>query len=267
MDAAQLQIDPQAAAASIGGASPNVQIALDKRSYRAGDEITIEANAPGSQGEALLTFESALGVQTRRVRVTGGHAVVRLRTADAPGDVRAGAVFVRDGALVWNAVPVALRGPGRPDFSRVALAREEFAPGEPAHVSLDGVVSGRSTLVVRISRGEPSGSALFTSAPALLAIGAATTQTSAPESITWHPWVNSTGDHAQVLGFVRRTQPPLDTSLAQAETEAVTWSVERSGGGGVPIALPERSGRYTISVLDICDDGSVVEGTSTVVVR
>jgi hypothetical protein len=66
---------------------------------------------------------------------------------------------------------------------------------------------------------------------------------------------------------VRRTQPPLDTSLAQAETEAVTWSVERSGGGGVRIALPERSGRYTISVLDICDDGSVVEGTSTVVVR
>lgn len=266
-DGAQLQIDPHAGAASTGGASANVQITLDKRSYRAGEDIAIEANAPGSQGEALLTFESALGIQARRVRIAGGRATVRLRVSDAPGEVRAGAVFVRDGALVWNAIPVALRGPGRPDFSHVALARQQFAPGEAAHVSLDGVTSGHSTIVVRISRGEPSGSALFTSAPALLAVGAATTQSSAPESVTWHPWVNSTGDHAQVLGFVRRTQPPLDASLAQAETEAVTWSVQRSGAGEIPIALPERSGRYTLSVLDICDDGSVVEGTSTVVVR
>jgi hypothetical protein len=94
-----------------------------------------------------------------------------------------------------------------------------------------------------------------------------TTQNSAPQTVTWHPWVNSTGEHAQVLGFVRHTQPPPEASLAQADTQAVTWNVARAGAEGIPIALPASSGRYTLSVLDISDDGSVTEGSSTVVVR
>jgi hypothetical protein len=94
-----------------------------------------------------------------------------------------------------------------------------------------------------------------------------TTQNSAPEMLTWHPWVNSTGDHAQILSFVRRTQPPAEASLAQADTEAVGWSVGRAGADGIGVALPASSGRYTLSVLDICDDGSVSEASSTVVVR
>jgi hypothetical protein len=84
--------------------------------------------------------------------------------------------------------------------------------------------------------------------------------------LTWHPCVNSTGDHAQVLGFVRRTQPPED-SLAQADTQAVTWDVARAGADGITIALPARGGQYTLSVLGIADDGSVSAGSSTVIVR
>lgn len=267
MDAAQLQIDPHAGSATSDGASANVLLALNKNSYRAGDDVIVDATAPGSQGEALVTFESALGVQAHVARSAGGRAVAHLHAIDAPGDVRVGALFVRDGALEWNTAPLELHGPGRPDFSHVALVRQQFDPGEPARISLDSLAAGRGTVVVRISRGEPSGSALFASALALLAIGTTTTQSSAPESTTWHPWVNSTGDHAQVLGFVRRTQPPVDASLAQAETDAVTWSVARAGAEGIAIALPERSGRYTLSVLDISDDGSVAEGSSTVVVR
>ena len=45
------------------------------------------------------------------------------------------------------------------------------------------------------------------------------------------------------------------------------WSVARSGGDGIGVALPASSGRYTLSVLDIGDDGSVSEASSTVVVR
>jgi hypothetical protein len=267
MDAAQLRVDPHAPASDSDGASSNVALNLDKSTYRAGDEIVVEARDSGSQGEALVTFESALGIQSRLLKTSGGRAVSQLRAVDVAGDVRVGALFVRDGAIEWNTVPLALSGPGRPHFARVTLPRDQFAPGEPANITLDGVPTHRATFVVRISRGAPSGSALFASALALLAVGVTTTQNSAPESPTWHPWVNSTGDHAQVLGFVRRTQPPADGDFAQADTEAITWSVERAASGGIAIALPQRSGRYTLSVLEISDDGSVGEGSSSVIVR
>jgi hypothetical protein len=101
----------------------------------------------------------------------------------------------------------------------------------------------------------------------LLEIGATSTQNSAPESATWHSWVNSTGDHAQVLGFVRHTQPPAELSLAEADTQTISWEVARANGGGVAIALPARSGRYDLSVLGIADDGSVTAASCAVVVR
>jgi hypothetical protein len=265
MDAAQVQIDPQATAATEGG-SQNVRIALDKNSYRTDQEITVDADAPGSQGDALITFESALGVQTRVVRTSGGRAVAHLRAVDAAGELQVGAAFVHDGAIEWNTVPLVLSAPGRPHFSRVTIPGTEFAPGAAAKIALEGAPYDRGTLVVRISRGIPSGSALFSSAPTLLAIGVTTTQNSAPGMVTWHPCVNSTGDHAQVLGFVRRTQPPED-SLAQADTQAVTWDVARAGADGITIALPARGGQYTLSVLGIADDGSVSAGSSTVIVR
>ena len=267
MDAAQIQIDPQAPAATSDGTSANVRVALDKATYRAGDEVTVDASAPGAGGDALITFESALGVQAHVLRASGGRAIAHLRATDAAGELRIGAAFVRDGAIEWTTVQLALAAPGRPQSSRVSLANVEFSPGQATKIALDGPTSERGTVVVRISRGAPSGSALFSSAPELLAIGVTTTQSSAPEMLTWHPWVNSTGDHAQILSFVRHTQPPAETSLAQADTEAVGWSVVRAGSDGIGVALPESSGRYTLSVLDICDDGSVSEASSTVVVR
>ena len=100
-----------------------------------------------------------------------------------------------------------------------------------------------------------------------MAIGVTTTQNSSPESITWHPWVDSTGNHAQVLGFVRRSQPPPEVSLAQADTEAVSWSVAHGAASAVGVAMPQTSGRYTISILEIADDGSVSAGSSAVSVR
>jgi hypothetical protein len=169
--------------------------------------------------------------------------------------------------LEWNAVPIALAAPGRPRIEQLALGSAQFAPGEAAKVAFRGSSVGAGTFVVRISRGTPSGSALFISAPALLAIGVTTTQNSAPESVTWHPWVNSTGDRAQVLGFERRTQTPPELSLAQADTQPVSWQVARASAGGLAVALPVRSGQYDLSVLGIADDGSVTAASSTVVVR
>ncbi len=266
-DATEVQIEPQAPAAFTDGASAGVRLSLDKDAYRPNEQLAVDAAAAGSQGDALVTFESALGVEARVVRVSGGRVVARLRAVDAAGDLRVGAAFVRDGAIEWATAPLALAAPGRPHVAHIALPAAPFAPGAAANVALDDAALRRGTFVIRISRGIPSGSALFSSAPALLAIGETTTQNSAPDTLTWHPCVNSTGDHAQVLGFVRRTQPPQEASLAQADSQAVAWSVQRAGPGAIAVPLPASSGRYTLSVLEISDDGSVSEGSSAVVVR
>jgi len=267
VDAAQVQIDPQASAPDVDGASPNVHIALDRSIYRTGDDIAVHARVSGAQGVALITSESALGIDARIARTSAGDATAHLRASDAAGELRIGAAFVRDGVIAWSSVPLSLEAPGRPHVAPVAISGESFAPGQAVRIGLGSTAAGPGTFVVRISKGTSSGSALFGSALALLAIGVTTTQNSSPESTTWHPWVDSTGNHAQILGFVRRSQPPPDVALAQADTGAVTWSVAHGGNGGVGIAMPQASGRYTVSVLEIADDGSVSAGSATIAVR
>lgn len=267
VDAAQVQIDPQASTPSADGRSPNVRISLGNNAYRAGEEVAVAAGAAGSQGDALITLESALGLESGVVKTNRGDAVAQLRARNAAGELRVGAAFVCDGAIEWSSVPLAIIAPGRPHLSVLSVRSDHFSPGEAARVSFEGGAAGRSTFVVRISRGIPSGSALFSSAPTLLAIGVTTTQNSAPETVTWHPWVDSTGNHAQVLGFVRRTQPPPDESLPQAQTETVSWNIARGGSDGIAVALPSKGGRYWLSVLGISDDGSVSAGSSMVEVR
>jgi hypothetical protein len=266
-DAAGVQIDPQASAPTADGRSPNVRVSVGASSYRTGEEIAVNAVAPGSQGDALITFESGLGLQFNVVGTSGGDATAKLRAANAAGELCVGAAFVRDGAIEWSTLPLALSAPGRPHLSSLSVRSEHFAPGEDARVAFEDGSEGRGTFVVRISRGTPSGSALFSSAPALLAIGLTTTQSSAPEAVTWHPSVDSTGNHAQILGFVRRTQPPPDESLPQAQTETVSWRVARGGADGIAVELPSHGGRYLLTALDISDDGSVSAGSSIVEVR
>ena len=266
MDAAQVRVDPQAAQPASDGGSTDVRVALDRTIYRAGEPIGVDADASESQGSALLTFESALGVEVRVVRVTSGHARAQFRAVDAAGELRAGAAFVRDGALEWSTTPIALAAPGRPRASHLTLAGTQYAAGALAKIAVEAG-AGSGTFVVRISHGAPSGSALFASAPALLSIGVSSTQDSAPETATWHPWVRSTGDRAQVMGFVRRTQPPPELSLSEADTQSVSWQIVHSDGERIAVALPERSGRYDVSVLEIADDGSVSAGSSSIVVR
>jgi hypothetical protein len=267
MDAAQAQVVTRAPTSAIDAGSGDVRIALDRAAYRSGDEVTVDATAPGAQGDALITLESALGVQSDVVGTNAGRAIAHFRAVDATGQLRVGAAFVRDGAIGWGSVALGLVAPGRPQYVPIGLVRSDFAPGEATSISLRDQTHGDGTVIVRISRGTPSGSALFDSAPSLLEIGVATTQTSAPAAVTWHPWVDSTGEHAQVLGFVRRTQPPSAVELAQADTAAVFWNVSRETKGTIDVQMPAQSGRYTLSVLAISDDGSVSAGSSNVVVK
>ncbi len=268
-DAASVQIEARAAdAVTVERSSADVRVALNKEAYRADDQVSVNASAPGARGDALMTLESAIGTVTAVVSTGGGRAAARFHVSDSAGDLRVGSAFVGDGAIAWTTVPLTLQAPGRPQLASLSLERDaQFAPGQDANVSLRGTSPGRATMVVRVSRAEPSGSASFDSAPGLLALGVTTTQTSAPAAVTWHPWVDSTGKHAAVLGFVRRTQPPASIALAQADTDAVSWNVARASGNDFAVKMPTQSGRYTLSVLEISDDGSVSAGSSNVVVR
>jgi hypothetical protein len=98
----------------------------------------------------------------------------------------------------------------------------------------------------------------------MLSFDASTTQTSAPQGTTWHPWVDSTGEHPSILEFVRHTEPPPDLTIEEADTAAVSWSVERCDGSSLALQLPAQPGRYTLSVLDIADDGRVIVASSVV---
>ena len=265
-DAGQVDIVPQATQDTSLTGSSNVRVTLDRAVYHAGDEVKIDASLDGARGDALLTIESAAGTQAVVATVHDGQASAALRLADAPGELRAGAAFVRSGAIAWSTVPLVLDAPGRPMLAGIAMPARALEPGVPVDVTLRDVTLGAGTTVVRVSRGEPSGGALFESAPALMAVGLTATQVSAPEGRTWHPWVDSTGEHAQVLGFERRTSPPQNLSLEQADTQAVSWSVARSDGA-IAVQIPSTRGRYTLSILTIMDDGRVISASSPITVQ
>jgi hypothetical protein len=267
MDAGEVDVVPQATGDVANADSANARVTLDKAVYHDGEEIHADAGLPGAQGDALITLESALGTESVVTPVRYGRARATFKARDALGDLRVGAAFVHDGAIEWTSVPIDVDAPGRPGWSPVTLGADDFAPGATANLALPRGADGPGTVVVRVSRGEPSGSALFETAPSLLAIGVAATQVSAPAGSTWHPWVDSTGAHAQVIEFERRGGPPPDLQLAQAATEAVSWSVVHADGSTIPVQLPAKSGRYTLSVLKISDDGRVVAASSAIVVR
>ena len=266
-DAGQVDIVPQATQDTSLNGSADVRIALDREVYRAGEDVHIDATLEGAQGDALLTIESASGTRTVVAPVRDGRASAALRISDAPGDLRVGAAFVRGGGIAWTSVPLVLDAPGRPMSATIAMPSETFEPGAPVTVTLRGVAPGTGTTVVRVSRGAPSGGALFESAPSLLAVGIAATQVSAPEGRTWHPWVDSTGEHAQVIGFERRSSPPQNLSLEQADTQDVWWNVAHFDGASIAVQMPSARGRYTLSILTITDDGRVISASSPITVQ
>lgn len=266
MDAGAVNIVPQATSDTSLTGSSNLRISLDRAVYRDGETAHVTATLDGSRGDALVTVESANGVRTFVTPVRDGRAEASIPITDAAGDVRVGAAMVRDGDIAWTSEPLVLDAPGRPLNVGLTLPDGALEPGATT-VARMLAGSGPGVAFVRISRGAPSGGALFESAPALLAVGFTATAVSAPEGRTWHPWVDSTGVHAQVIEFERRTLPPQNLTLAQADTQAVSWNVLRTDGDTLPVKLPEKAGRYTLSILKVGDDGRVIAASATLTVR
>lgn len=267
MDAAQLQVEPQTMEMQNAQGSRNVAISLDRTRYASGDIAHVGAELSGAQGAALFTLESAGRTEARVVNVSGGRAQAVFRISDSPGVVAAGAAFVRDGALQWSSVPLAVDAPGRPLSAALQLDKRAYAPGATALVKIGDVRPGSGTVFVRITKGTPTGSALFTSAPDLLEIGTTATQDTAMEGSSWHPWVDSTGEHAEIQTFARRTAPPDDLTMTQADTASVYWNVDRHSGDSLSVPVPSAPGKYVISLLKIDDDGRVTAASTDLVVQ
>jgi hypothetical protein len=178
-----------------------------------------------------------------------------------------GAAFVRDGALQWGSAPLSLDAPGRPVTASLQLDRAWYGAGTTATARLGDVRPGAGTLIARITKTEPTGSALFASAPDLLAIGTTATQDTAVDGASWHPWVDSTGDHAVIQTFARRTAPPADLTMTQADTASVYWKVDRHAGDSVQLPVPSAPGKYVLTLLKVDDDGRVTAASGDLIVQ
>ncbi len=267
MDAAQVQVEPQTMQTQSAQASTNIGITLDRKRYSAGQQAHVDAFLAGATGSALISLESATGTQAHIVSVRDGHAETSVRIGDAPGVLAIGAAFVRDGALQWDSVPLLVDAPGRPLGAQLSLDRTAYDPGATATVRIEDVLPGAGTVFVRITKGIPTGSALFASAPDLLAIGTTATQDSAVGGASWHPWVDSTGDHAVIQTFARRSAPPADLTMTQADTASLYWKVDRASGDSVTVPVPALPGKYVLSLLKVDDDGRVTAASSDLLVR
>jgi hypothetical protein len=267
MDATQLQVEPQTMGLQDSQGSRNVAISLDRARYVAGETARVDASLSGARGAALVTLETPDGTDTRVVNVAGGHARTSFHIAGGYGVLAVGAAFVRDGALQWTSVPLAVDAPGRPLSATLELDKSTYAAGSTAVLKIADVRPGSGTAFVRITKGTPTGSAVFTSAPDLLAIGTTATQDTAAEGASWHPWVDSSGQHALIQTFARRTAPPDDLTMTQADTASVYWNVDRHSGDAVSVPVPDSPGKYVISLLKVDDDGRVTAASTDLVVQ
>lgn len=262
MDAAQVQVEPQTMETQEARGSRSVAVTLDRKRYVTSETARVDARLSGARGTALLTLETPDRTEARVVKVSGGRASTAFRVPDSPGVLAAGAAFVRDGTLQWSSVPLVVDAPGRPLPSVLQLDKTAYAPGTTALVKIGGIRPGKGTAFVRITKGMPTGSALFTSAPELLAVGTTATQDTATDGASWHPWVDSTGQHALIQTFARRTAPPDDLTMTQADTASVYWKVDRHSGDSLEVPVPAAPGNYVISLLKVDDDGRVTAAST-----
>ncbi len=264
-DATQIEVAAVGDDAQSDSGSASVRIATDRNVYRTNDMLRLLASDAGSVGDALLTLESGLETTMTVAPANGGSASAQFRLGDTLGAVLVGGAFVRDGSLEWNVQPVALDAPGRAVGSTLRLAVDPLHTGGTATATLSS--SGPGTLIVRLSKGAPSGGAAFEGAPALIDVDVASTQSSAPSDATWHPSVNAAGDQSQSPGFSRRAEPPAAATLVGADSRALYWKVEHSNSESFTFPVPAGAGDYVLSVLRIDDDGRVTAAASKVVVK
>ena len=104
LDAAAVTVAPGSLAASSTSGSSDLRITPDRGRYKPQDKLALRARLDGASGDALLGID---GARTYAVKVAAvwRSASATLPLADPQGDVRAFAAFVRDSAIVTDAIP------------------------------------------------------------------------------------------------------------------------------------------------------------------
>ena len=246
-------------------AGATAEVRTDRTRYRMPATVTVDIDAPGAHGSALLSIDALTPAQQQVVTVQGGHVHGRLKLNDAEGDVRAAVAYVHDGVMVVGSTPLTIDGPGHQRQIDLVPERLSAAGGTTVPVAVhDGNIAGSGTTVVRLTDGLPSNGALFDNAADVLASGGVTTLVSAGDDPPWHAWVTPrrsvASDFLADLGHrpIEQQAPTLDAS----STRVLYWHAERNAPT-IFVPLPHAPGHYILSILRMYQDGDV-GGASTV---
>lgn len=266
-DARGVAVEPQTRSQPSDATAADIAIGVDRERYVGGEPLIVRASERAAAGDALLTLESVLGITPARIARAGGRATATFSARPAPGETVAGAAFVADGSLRWSVLPLFSNALEPFETPRLLLDQPSYMPGQTALVHVAESTARQGTMVVRIARGTPSGSAFFDTIAQPLGIVGADSQTSAPSDPSWHPWVDASRSHAQIANYARRGGEPHGVTLADADTQSVYWKVERKVPVTMRVPVPDSRGVYSISAIEMDDDGRVVAASSSLVVK
>lgn len=270
MDAGGISVRPRVLGARASLVSSEIALTLDRKRYGPKEHVEVSASLAGAAGDALLTVEGTKVVDARTVVTAGGRANAQLALTNAAGDVRVGAAFVRNGALLWTSRPLNVDGAGRPLYTTLASDRRTYAPSDTAKISIDhGYAGAAGTLVVRLSDTLATGGADFDAVSDVLRAGATTTQDPASEEPGWHVWVAPARSKASdIFALERRGTSQFATgNVTAAATKTLFFKVERGEHSVLSVPLPSEPGRYVLSLMDISEDGDVGAASLSLTVR
>ena len=269
-DAASVTVSPSALGARVANRNADIAIVPDKVRYRPGDKVIVSAVLAGASGDAILTMEGARPYEVHTVSVRDGRAIGTFTVPESFGDCYLGAAFVKDGALSYGTLKMAIDGPGHPRLTTLSADKPAYTAGENAKITLhDGESKGTSTIAVRVADGRSARSASFDDAPGLLAVAGTTSQNIASDDPAWHAYVapakSTAGD---IFAFDRpRAAANIESALAVAAPRNYVWKIERSALETIDVALPKEKGRFVLSILKLTDDGDVGAATIPIVVQ
>jgi len=247
--------------------SAEAEITTDKPRYRAGERLHVDASLTGASGDAFFDLEGARAMGEQTVGAGGGHASAAFTVPETVGDAAVGVAFVRDGALEYATRRIAIDGPGHARATTLSADKAAYAPGSVAHLTIaDGNERAGATLAIRLGDALPANGASFEDATAVLAGTGTTTQNPTSSDPAWHASVAPTRSTVVDLAGTERSAAPSE-SLGAASEHALVWRIDRAAKEGFDVALPDKPGRYVVSVLKVSDDGDVGAATLAIEVR
>ncbi len=267
VDVNAITVAPQALLGDRSRRSVEAQIVTDKPRYRAGERLHADASLGGASGDAFFDLEGARAMGEQTVPAGGGRGSAAFSVPETVGDAAVGAAFVRDGALEYATRRIAIDGPGHARATTLSSDKAAYAPGSVAHVTIaDGNERAGATLAIRLADSLPANGASFEDATAVLAGTGTTTQNPTSADPAWHASVAPSRSTVVDLAGTGRGTAPVE-SLGAASDHPLLWRIDRADKEGFDVALPDKPGRYVVSVLKVSDDGDVGAATLAIEVR